>query len=408
MLCLSLRNADFGYVLLMPNRVSTTDHELVMAPKRGKRGKSKAASKPKVVFDQLRFNKPENEQTFETLIKHRRIWGERQINLHELHPSVYEKLQSRHWLSLCTNIEPPPAELIREFYSNLSVHEECGGHTVASWIRGEQFTITRAIVAAALDVPRIRTPTYPYSVSPRIDDVMNVLCGRSVTRVSNRSISSSELTELNYIFFRIACHNIFPISHIHTIPIDRCFFLYALITDSSICFPSLFIETIVEVRRSKYKRHGLFFPVLIHRVLKYLGLRNFPSQEVVHIQAPIGTNFLKQRSAQKKFAEPSVGSPKRPRVQSTTGDDVPYEDMHGDPTAAVVEDGDDEVDVDTTAAAQTGPPPPSLRAMMETIMTTQATHGQVLYGLLADIAALRADVADFRRQVPPSPSSDSS
>ncbi|KAK7857178.1 signal recognition particle receptor subunit alpha like protein [Quercus suber] len=72
--------------------------------------------------------------------------------------------------------------------------------------------------------------------------------------------------------------------------------------------------------------------------------------------------------------------------------------MHGDPTAAVVEVSDDEVDVDTTAATQTGPPPPSLRAMMETIMMTQSTHGQVLYGLLGDIAALRVDVANFRRQ----------
>ena len=59
-----------------------------MAPKRAKRGKSKAASEPEVVFDQLRFLTPENEQTFETLIKRRHIWGERQINLHELHPSI--------------------------------------------------------------------------------------------------------------------------------------------------------------------------------------------------------------------------------------------------------------------------------------------------------------------------------
>ena len=76
-----------------------------MAPKRAKRGKSKAASEPEVVFDQLRFLVPENEQTFETLIKRRHIWGERQINLHELHPSIHENLQSRHWLSLCTNIQ---------------------------------------------------------------------------------------------------------------------------------------------------------------------------------------------------------------------------------------------------------------------------------------------------------------
>nr|POF11904.1 b3 domain-containing transcription factor vrn1 [Quercus suber] len=66
-----------------------------------------------------------------------------------------------------------------------------------------------------------------------------------------------------------------------------------------------------------------------------------------------------------------------------------------------------EVVFNQLSADKSGPPPPSLLAMMETIMTTQATHGPVLYGLLANIAALQADLADFRRQVPPSPSSDS-
>ena len=73
MLCSSLRNVVFGSILFIPDRVSIADHQLVMAPKRAKRGKSKAASKPEVVFDQLRFPTPENKQTFETLIKHRRI-----------------------------------------------------------------------------------------------------------------------------------------------------------------------------------------------------------------------------------------------------------------------------------------------------------------------------------------------
>ena len=48
--------------------------------------------------------------------------------------------------------------------------------------------------------------------------------------------------------------------------------------------------------------------------------------------------------------------------------------MHGDPTIAIVEDGDDKVDVDTATTAHTSPPPPSLHSMMETIITTQATH----------------------------------
>ena len=80
--------------------------------------------------------------------------------------------------------------------------------------------------------------------------------------------------------------------------------------------------------------------------------------------------------------------------------------MHGDPTVASVEDGDDEVDVDIVAAAHIGPSPPSLRGMMETIMTTQATHGQLLYGIFAEVAALRVDLAYYRHAVPPSPPFD--
>ena len=48
--------------------------------------------------------------------------------------------------------------------------------------------------------------------------------------------------------------------------------------------------------------------------------------------------------------------------------------MHGDPIVAVAED---EVDVDIAAVAHTYPPPPSLRAMMETVMMTQAAYGQL-------------------------------
>nr|POE60258.1 hypothetical protein CFP56_74850 [Quercus suber] len=65
---------------------------------------------------------------------------------------------------------------------------------------------------------------------------------------------------------------------------------------------------------------------------------------------------------------------------------IKHEDMHGDPIAAVAKDGDDEVDVDTVDAAHTGPLPSSLHAMMETIMTTQATYGQLLHGLLAKVS----------------------
>ena len=88
-------------------------------------------------------------------------------------------------------------------------------------------------------------------------------------------------------------YNIFPISHIHTIPIDKCVFLYAFLTDGPVYFPSRFIQTIVEVFRSTSIAHKLFFLVFIYRVLNYLELENSPLLELVHITTPIGATFLR-------------------------------------------------------------------------------------------------------------------
>ena len=116
------------------------------------------------------------------------------------------------------------------------------------------------------------------------------------------------------MFFRISCHSIWPISHVHTIPIERCTFLYALITDAPISFPSLFISSLVEVHKSSAKSHGLFFSDFIRRIFLDLGLDDFPASKPVHIIAPIGATFLRQSAAQLK------ASSKRPCVESSTGD----------------------------------------------------------------------------------------
>ena len=81
--------------------------------------------------------------------------------------------------------------------------------------------------------------------------------------------------------------------------------------------------------------------------------------------------------------------------------------MHGDPIAAIAQDGDDEVEVDIAATAHTDPPPPSLRAMMETFMMTQAAYGQLLDGLIAEVTALREDFLEYRSAFPPPSPSDS-
>ena len=133
---------------------------------------------------------------------------------------------------------------------------------------------------------------YLYDESPPLDDIMSYLTSTSIQWGTDPRIISHELTEIHYLFFWISFHSIWPISHLHTIPIKRCAFLYALATNTPMSLPHLFIQSLVEVHRSSYSAHALFFPIFIHRILLHLGLDEFPASKPVHIIAPIGATFL--------------------------------------------------------------------------------------------------------------------
>ena len=98
----------------------------------------------------------------------------------------------------------------------------------------------------------------------------------------------------------------------------------------------------------------------------HLGLVEFPAFEPVHIVAPIGATFLRQRAAQLR------ASFKRPRVEPS-GVVPPPPSSTGDTTVG------EPIDHATNAATNV-PPPPTLddsdiQHMLETIMTVQAVHG---------------------------------
>ena len=96
-------------------------------------------------------------------------------------------------------------------------------------------------------------------------------------------------------------------------------------------------------------------------------------------------------------------SSKLPRVESSSGVAPPPPSSSGDPIA--------EVYVDSTATV--APPPStsddsSIRRMLDTVMTVQAAHGQLLVDVLMELQALRADLASIRRSPPPPPFDDES
>ena len=89
-----------------------------MAPKVGKKYKTKAnrnstSSSISALVDRIQFPLTKIEQIFETLTKYSSIWGERQLVLDELDPSIFRNLVSRNWASLCDVSYSPSAALIK-------------------------------------------------------------------------------------------------------------------------------------------------------------------------------------------------------------------------------------------------------------------------------------------------------
>ena len=172
--------------------------------------------------------------------------------------------------------------------------------------------------------------------------------------------------------------------------------MYALVTNAPISFPHLFLRSLNEVHRSSSTAHALFHPVFIHRILLCLGLDDFLASEPVHIIAPIGATFLRQRDAQMRE------SSKRPRVKPS-GTAPP-------PSSTGTTSGEASADPVGAAVAVVLPPSTSddfdIRRTLETVMTVQAAHGQILVDMLDELRALRADLTHLRRLPSPPPFDD--
>ena len=164
---------------------------------------------------------------------------------------------------------------------------------------------------------------------------------------------------------------------------------------ASISFPHLFLRSLNEVHRSFAVGHVLIHPIFIHRILLYLGLADFPSGEPVHVVAPIGATFLKQKAAHLRV-DPSrlkgASSGVVPPPPSSTGADF------AETSGVVAADAD--VPPLTTSDDS------DIRSTLDHVLTVQAAHGQILVDVLDEIRGLHAKLAQFRRSSLPPPFDD--
>ena len=125
----------------------------------------------------------------------------------------------------------------------------------------------------------------------------------------------------------------------------------------------------------------------------HLGLDEFPASKPIDIIASIGATFLRQKAAQMR------ASSKCPRVESSSVAPLPPSST-GD---TMVEES-----VDPAIAATAIPLPSTsndsnIQHMLETVMTAQAAHGQLLVDMFNELHALRADLEHLRQSLPPPP-----
>ena len=202
---------------------------------------------------------------------------------------------------------------------------------------------------------------------------------------------SSALFETAYLFLRVACHSFWPISHLYTIPLERCVFLYAFMSSASISFPYLFLHFLNEVHRSSAIGHALIHPIFIHRILLFLGQADFPVGEPVHIVGPLGATFFRQRAA---HLGANLSGPRG--ASSSSVPPPPFSTGVAVKTSGAAA---------TVVAADVPPPTTSddsdIRRTLDNVLTVQAAQGQILVDILDEIRGFRADLARFRSSTSP-------
>ena len=164
---------------------------------------------------------------------------------------------------------------------------------------------------------------------------------------------------------------------------------------ATISFPYLFLRSLNNVYKSSAITYALIHLILIHRILLFLSLDNFPTGEPVHVVAPKGATFLRQRVAHLR------ASSTRPRVEPS-GVVPPPPSSTGDATAEA--SGATAADVDVPSPTTSNDS--DIRRTLDHVLTLQAAHRQILVDMLDEIHALRAELAQFQRSSLPPPFDD--
>ena len=143
-------------------------------------------------------------------------------------------------------------------------------------------------------------------------------------------------------------------------------------------FPHLLLRSLNEVHRSSAIGHALIHPIFIHWILLFLGLADFPPGEPIHVVAPLGVTFLRQRPTHLRV------DPSSPRGASS-GDVPPPPSFTGvDAAETFGADAAATVDIPPSTTSDDS----DIRRTLDHVLTVQVAQGQILVDVLDEIRDL--------------------
>ncbi|KAB1212349.1 hypothetical protein CJ030_MR5G025117 [Morella rubra] len=197
------------------------------------------------------------------------------------------------------HLSPPPASVVKEFYTNFfNIHDSC----FSTYIRGQVIEISPPFLAEKLGIPFVKNPQYPYpsSTRPPLSTIVSFLMKRTIRGFSRKEFPGKFLATDHVIPARIIFTNIFPNIHMSSFSFERIRFLYAVLNNDSIDLATNICDHMIDIFRSNSGNLKLRYGCLIMLLLSRLGI-TFPLSETrLGPLKTIGKDTIKQSESHKR------------------------------------------------------------------------------------------------------------
>lgn len=287
---------------------------------------------------------------------------ERNIDINDFASSgIKQQFTLRGWLGLCSKNEKSHPMMVREFFANVTEVDIVNGFFF-TYVRGLQLRFSVDTVRNILQLPVVENPQWPFApeISPDREEVFRELTDHVATHLAD--LSQGLMAPQFRMLHKIVCNSIEPVDHIHSVPISRAHFLYAVGLGYSVDLGKKIWTHIFQYAKRPPGTAGIPFASLLTRFMLGENVSTLPDEPTVFPMRAIDSATERLSTAQNatllKAKRPSFLYPSKypslvplfPPVHAPQDYNPPWNDTS--PTSQDVPP--------PSASASDVPPPPSL------------------------------------------------